>query len=155
VCRFGAPALANMPLPLSRRNFALYRHCFGQHSSGVAALFQTISNRPSSRVLIAKSRRHCGLLAPANPTLSCSRRSVRLARVALPSWPISHPPPCAAWPGSAVPAPFLVVLIFWLTIIFASFGLFAPLNVTVLATFLVCALSVSSAIFLILELHRS
>ena len=57
--------------------------------------------------------------------------------------------------GSAVPAPFLVVLIFWLTIIFASFGLFAPINVTVLATFVVCALSVSGAIFLILELDRS
>ena len=26
----------------------------------------------------------------------------------------------------SVPAPFLVVLLFWLTIIFVSFGLFAP-----------------------------
>jgi hypothetical protein len=57
--------------------------------------------------------------------------------------------------GSAVPTPFLVVLIFWLTIIFASFGLFAPVKATVIATFLVCALSVSGAIFLILELDRS
>jgi hypothetical protein len=57
--------------------------------------------------------------------------------------------------GSAVPAPFLFVLIFWLTIIFASFGLFAPANATVITTFLVCALSVSGAIFLILELDRS
>jgi hypothetical protein len=57
--------------------------------------------------------------------------------------------------GSAVPMPFLVVLIFWLTIIFASFGLFAPINATVVATFLVCALSLSGAIFLILELDRS
>jgi hypothetical protein len=57
--------------------------------------------------------------------------------------------------GSAVPMPFLVVLIFWLAIIFASFGLFAPVNATVIATFLVCALSVSGAIFLILELDRS
>ena len=55
--------------------------------------------------------------------------------------------------GSAVPMPFLVVLIFWLTIIFA--GLFAPANMTVIATFLVCALSVSGAVFLILELDRS
>lgn len=57
--------------------------------------------------------------------------------------------------GSSVPTPFLIVLIFWLTIIFASFGLFAPLNATVITTFLVCALSVSGAIFLILELDRS
>jgi Protein of unknown function (DUF4239) len=56
---------------------------------------------------------------------------------------------------SSIPAPFLIVLIFWLTIIFASFGLFAPANVTVTAVLLVCALSVSGAIFLILELDRS
>src|SRR5262249_30627781 len=29
VSGFWAPARANMPLPLSRRNFALYWHCFG------------------------------------------------------------------------------------------------------------------------------
>jgi hypothetical protein len=57
--------------------------------------------------------------------------------------------------GSSVPLPFLVVLVFWLTIIFASFGLFAPGNATVTTVFLVCALSVSGAIFLILELDRS
>jgi hypothetical protein len=48
-----------------------------------------------------------------------------------------------------------VVLVFWLAIIFASFGLFAPRNATVIAAFVVCALSVSGAIFLILELDRS
>jgi hypothetical protein len=57
--------------------------------------------------------------------------------------------------GSSLPAPFLVVLVFWLTIIFVSFGLFAPGNATVAAVFLVCALSVSGAIFLLLELDRS
>jgi hypothetical protein len=57
--------------------------------------------------------------------------------------------------GSSIPVPFLVVLVFWLCIIFASFGLFAPRNATVIATFFVCALSVSGAIFLILELDRS
>ena len=57
--------------------------------------------------------------------------------------------------GSSIPFPFLLVLVFWLTIIFASFGLFAPRNATVVAAFLVTALSVSGAIFLILELDRS
>jgi hypothetical protein len=56
---------------------------------------------------------------------------------------------------SWIPVPFLVVLVFWLGIIFASFGLFAPRNGTVIAAFFVCALSVSGAIFLILELDRS
>jgi hypothetical protein len=47
----------------------------------------------------------------------------------------------------------VVVLIFWLTIIFISFGLFAPRNPTVVASLSVSALSVSSAIFLILEMY--
>jgi hypothetical protein len=46
-----------------------------------------------------------------------------------------------------------VVLVFWPTVIFISFGLFAPRNATVVATLLICALSVSAAIFLILEMH--
>jgi hypothetical protein len=57
--------------------------------------------------------------------------------------------------GNSIPVPFLVVLVFWLCILFASFGLFAPRNGTVLAAFFVCALSVAGAIFLILELDRS
>jgi hypothetical protein len=56
--------------------------------------------------------------------------------------------------GSSIPMPFLVVVVFWLCIIFASFGLYAPGNATVVATLCVCALSVSGAIFLILELDR-
>src|SRR5262249_5311233 len=60
----------------------------------------------------------------------------------------------SAQKGSAIPMPFLVVLVFWLSIIFTSFGLFAPANATVIVTLLVCALSVSGAIFLILELDR-
>jgi len=56
--------------------------------------------------------------------------------------------------GSAISTPFLVVLVFWLTLNFVSFGLFAPRNATVIATLLLGALSVSGAIFLILELDR-
>ena len=56
--------------------------------------------------------------------------------------------------GRSIPTPFLVLLVFWLTVIFLSFGLFAPPNATVIATLFLCALSVSGAIFLILELDR-
>jgi hypothetical protein len=56
--------------------------------------------------------------------------------------------------GSSISKPFLVVLAFWLSIIFASFGVMAPRNATVLATLLLCALAVSGAVFLILELDR-
>jgi len=48
---------------------------------------------------------------------------------------------------------FLVVLFFWLTITFASFGLFASRNATVISVLLVCALSVAGAVFLILEMQ--
>ncbi len=53
---------------------------------------------------------------------------------------------------TSVPLPFLIILIFWLTITFTSFGLFAPRHATVLVVLFVCALSVGSAVFLILEL---
>ena len=56
--------------------------------------------------------------------------------------------------GSSMPMPFLVVMIFWLAMLFASFSLFARPNATVVATLLVCALSVAGAVFLILELDR-
>jgi len=56
--------------------------------------------------------------------------------------------------GHSIPMPFLVLLIFWVAIIFLSFGLFAPRNATVIATLFLCALSVSGAIFLIMELDR-
>ncbi len=55
---------------------------------------------------------------------------------------------------NSLPTSFLVLLIFWLTGLFISFGLFAPRNGTVLAVLLICALSVSSAIFLVLEMDR-
>jgi hypothetical protein len=55
---------------------------------------------------------------------------------------------------SPVPTLLLAMLVFWIAMIFLSFALFAPRNATVLVTLLVCALSVSSSIFLILELNR-
>jgi hypothetical protein len=53
-----------------------------------------------------------------------------------------------------VPTVFLVLLIFWLTLLFVSFGLYAPRNFTVSSVLFVCALSVASAIFLILEMSH-
>jgi hypothetical protein len=54
----------------------------------------------------------------------------------------------------SIPKPFLAMLVSWVTIIFMGFGLFAPRNATVLVTLGVCALSVSGAIVLILELNQ-
>ena len=55
---------------------------------------------------------------------------------------------------SAIPLPFLAVLVFWLAIIFSSFSLFSRLNPIAVAALLVFALSASGAIFLILELSQ-
>jgi hypothetical protein len=53
-----------------------------------------------------------------------------------------------------LPRIFLVVLTFWLTVLFAQFGLLAPRNLTAKTALFVCALSVSGAIYLILELNN-
>jgi hypothetical protein len=55
--------------------------------------------------------------------------------------------------ANSISFPMLAILIFWLTIIFISFGLFAPPNSTVIVTLFVSSLSVSGAIFLILEMY--
>lgn len=57
-----------------------------------------------------------------------------------------------AGPGESVPRPFLAVLVSWLTLTFVSFGLFAPRNGMVVTVLFVCALSVGSAVFLVLEM---
>jgi hypothetical protein len=54
---------------------------------------------------------------------------------------------------NSIPLPFLVILVFWLTIVFVSFGLFAPWNATVVAALFVCAISVATALFLVLEME--
>ena len=66
---------------------------------------------------------------------------------------------CARWliieqAGSSMPTPFLVVLIVWLAIIFAGFGLVTAKNSTVIAVLFLGALSVSGSIFLIEEMNN-
>jgi hypothetical protein len=52
----------------------------------------------------------------------------------------------------SISTPLLVVVVAWLTLIFVGFGLFTPRNATVIASLFLCALAVSGAIFLILEM---
>ena len=56
--------------------------------------------------------------------------------------------------GSSISMPLLIVVISWLAIIFFSWGLFAPSNSIAIAALLLAAVSVSGAIFLILELDQ-
>ena len=53
-----------------------------------------------------------------------------------------------------LPRVFLIILTFWLTVLFVQFGLLAPRNITAITALLICAISMSGAIYLILELNQ-
>jgi hypothetical protein len=55
---------------------------------------------------------------------------------------------------ASISKPMLVVLIYWLTVIFLAFSLLAPNNATATLALVISALSVSGAVFLIMELDR-
>jgi hypothetical protein len=54
--------------------------------------------------------------------------------------------------SAPVPTAFVVILVFWLTATFGSFGLFAPRNATVLTVLFLGSVSVAAALFLVFEL---
>jgi hypothetical protein len=55
--------------------------------------------------------------------------------------------------STSISMPMLIILLSWLTTLFISFGLFAPVNGTVVTALFVSAFSVSAAVLLILELY--
>lgn len=55
---------------------------------------------------------------------------------------------------AGLPIMLLVVVVFWLTILFAGFTLFSPINPTSASVLIVIALSAAGAIFLILEMNH-
>jgi hypothetical protein len=56
--------------------------------------------------------------------------------------------------GQGTPKAFVALLVFRLTLLFASFGLFAPRNFLSAVTLTLCALAVSGAVGMILELEK-
>lgn len=52
-----------------------------------------------------------------------------------------------------LPAAFLRILVLWLTLLYVSFGLLAPRNATVLAVMFLGALSLGTALFVVLEMN--
>jgi hypothetical protein len=56
--------------------------------------------------------------------------------------------------GSSISTPFFVVLIFWLAVVFAAFGLNAPHNLLSYVTIALAAVSIASAIFVIIDLDQ-
>jgi hypothetical protein len=56
--------------------------------------------------------------------------------------------------GQGTPKAFVALLAFWLMSLFVSFGLFAPRNATSMLFLTLCAIAVSGAIAMILELEK-
>jgi hypothetical protein len=56
--------------------------------------------------------------------------------------------------GGTIPGPLILTLIVWLAAVFVGLGYRAPRNAVVTVTFVVTALLLSSALYLILELDR-
>src|SRR3954468_3674692 len=56
--------------------------------------------------------------------------------------------------GHSIPVPFLVLLIFWLALVFASFGLFAPANPTAILALMLCCVAAAGGIVLIEDLDN-
>ena len=53
---------------------------------------------------------------------------------------------------NSLPLPFVVAVVFWLTVVFGSFGLFAPRNATTVVALFFSVFAVSAAFKLILDL---
>lgn len=56
---------------------------------------------------------------------------------------------------STMPMPFLAVMVFWLALIFFSYGLFMPRNATVVVIVFLCAVALAASVFLIMEMDQS
>jgi hypothetical protein len=56
--------------------------------------------------------------------------------------------------GQGTPKAFVALLVFWLALLFASFGLFAPRNLTTVVVLTLCALAVAGAVGMFLELEQ-
>lgn len=56
--------------------------------------------------------------------------------------------------GQGTPKAFVGLLVFWLVFLFASFGLFAPHNLTSAVVLALCALAVAGAVAMVIELEQ-
>ena len=55
--------------------------------------------------------------------------------------------------ASSISTPLLIMLVFWFFITFTGFGMFAPSNATAFSALALCALAVSGAVFLMIEMY--
>jgi hypothetical protein len=56
--------------------------------------------------------------------------------------------------ASSIPGPLLGGVVLWLAVVFASFGLFAPRNLTTAVVLLLCAFALATAFKMILDMDN-
>ena len=56
--------------------------------------------------------------------------------------------------ATPMPTLLLAMLVFWLTALFISFGMFVRANIVVVTSLLISALALTGAVFLILEMYH-
>ncbi len=125
-----------------------YVHSVLTETWGIGHYGENKEPQPNSEQLLIKLDNAIRAWAPATD-LQKETRSATLSdfrSILTTRWTVSQES------VAAVPTAFIVVLIFWLALIFMSFGLFAPPNAVVLLSFFLCAASISGALFLIMEM---
>jgi hypothetical protein len=88
-------------------------------------------------------------LTPDGPTqrFIAAQAPVRMEAVMRLRWKLIEEAP------GTVSAPFYAIMAFWLLMVFASFGLVSPRNWTVQIVIVLCAISLGSAVYVLLELN--
>lgn len=107
-------------------------------------------NNPSTYELLQRIEDTLLALKPANARDQwwLSQAMILAAKIGDTRWLI------AQQIGQETPKAFVALLVFWLALLFASFSLFAPPNLTSVVTLTLCALAVAGAVAMFLELEQ-
>src|SRR6201989_3084456 len=107
-------------------------------------------SNPSSYELLQRLEDMLLALKPANPRDQwwLAQAMTLAAKIGDTRWLL------AQQVGQGTPKAFVSLLVFWLTLLFASFGLFAPQNWTSAVILTLCALAVAGAVGMFIELER-
>ncbi|MFG1479885.1 hypothetical protein V5F53_14685 [Xanthobacter sp. V4C-4] len=126
---------------------AYTRHALAETWPGESAGRSRVQSA-SSEILLEAVGHQIRILAPATPVQAELRAEAleRYKTVTSLRWTV------VGEAITSVPPVFIAVLIVWLTLIFISFGLFAPVNAVSVVMFFLCSLSLAGALFLILEM---
>jgi hypothetical protein len=159
--RTRADAIQNLALDIVKLNRTLQR--YGPEAAGVQTALQSYARAKTHELSEGAGASGLGLRTLAmletvnDEILELRPGDDRLRHIQARAIQLADSIGDARWlliehSGTAIPPPFLILLIFWLTLLFASFGLFAPKNLTVIVALLLCAIAISGGILMILEL---